>query len=123
MKIALPSHNNYVDDHFGHCSYYTIYSIGADSKIDDEELFEAPRGCGCKSNIAAILKNKGIEVLLAGNMGQGAVEKISAAGIKVYRGCYGEVRKVAESFLRNELVDSGTSCKHHHRQGKQCEHE
>jgi len=27
MKIAIPTRNNEVDDHFGHCDYYTIYDI------------------------------------------------------------------------------------------------
>ncbi len=124
MKIAIPTHSRLVDEHFGHCEYYTIYTIDENREITGEEIYEAPRGCGCKSNVASVLASKGVKVLLAGNMGQGAVNKISEAGITVYRGCSGEVRKVAEAFLKDELSDSGKTCNHdhHQEQGHQCGH-
>lgn len=122
MKIAIPTRNQLVDDHFGHCEQYTIYSISADKKIEEEEVYAAPRGCGCHSDIAGILRQKGVSVMLAGNMGQGAVSKITAAGIDLYRGCSGQVKEIAESFLRNEITDSGTMCNPHHNEGHQCAH-
>lgn len=27
MKIAVPSRDGHVDDHFGHCEYYTIFDV------------------------------------------------------------------------------------------------
>lgn len=27
MKIAVPTRDGRVDDHFGHCAYYTIFDI------------------------------------------------------------------------------------------------
>ena len=27
VKIAVPTRDGVVDDHFGHCAYYTIFSI------------------------------------------------------------------------------------------------
>ena len=32
MKIAVPTRDNMVDNHFGHCAYYTIYTI-EDNKV------------------------------------------------------------------------------------------
>lgn len=122
MKIAIPTRNKLVDDHFGHCEYYTIYSINEKKEIENEELYEAPAGCGCKSNIASILKEKGVEVMLADNMGQGAVNKIASVGIAVYRGCSGDVRALTEAFLKEEVKDSGETCNHHHEEGHQCNH-
>ena len=52
MKIALPSFENQIDNHFGHCAYYTVFTIDADKNIIGEETVESPQGCGCKSNIA-----------------------------------------------------------------------
>lgn len=125
MKIAIPTRGKKVDDHFGHCEYYTIYSTDDDKSITNEEVFAAPQGCGCKSNVANLLKQKGVSIMLAGNMGQGAVSKILSAGIQVYRGCSGDVRKLAEAFLKEEIADSGETCnhhQHHHEQGRQCDH-
>ena len=121
MKIAIPTRSKVVDDHFGHCEYYTIYSIGEGNSINDEEFYEAPKGCGCKSNISTILKEKGVDVMLAGNMGQGAVNKITAEGIQVIRGCSGSVKEVANAYLKGFVIDSGLTCSHHE-EGHTCNH-
>ncbi len=56
MKIALPSRQNNIDDHLGHCEYFTVYTIDTSKKeIYDSEIVKSPEGCDCKSNIAKIL--------------------------------------------------------------------
>ena len=124
IKFAIPTKNNLVDDHFGHCEYYTIFSIDDKKEIVGEEIYEAPQGCGCKSDVAMVLKEKGVTTMLAGNLGQGALNKIVAAGIDVYRGCKGDVKFVAGQFLSGELTDSGLTCSHHHEDGNDysCDH-
>ncbi len=116
MKIAIPTRNNHVDSHFGHCEHYTIFTVSDNKKIEATELYNAPEGCGCKSNLGGILKQKGVTILLAGNMGQGAVNNITMAGIQVYRGCSGNVIQVVETFLKGELTDSGETCDHNDHQ-------
>lgn len=122
MKIAVPTKENYVSDHFGHCDAYTIFSVNETGKIVDAELLPGVEGCGCKSNIAAVLKDKGVNVMLAGNMGQGAFINLSNAGIRVYRGCGGDVMKLAEAYIQGAIEDSGEGCDHHHEEGHQCSH-
>jgi predicted Fe-Mo cluster-binding NifX family protein len=123
MKIAVPTRDFFVDEHFGHCEYYSIYSISESGKIEKEELMKAPQGCGCKSDIAITLSQMGVDTMLAGNMGQGAVNKITASGIKVYRGCSGKVREQVELFLKGLVTDSGETCaEHNHDEGGQCNH-
>jgi predicted Fe-Mo cluster-binding NifX family protein len=102
-----------VDDHFGHCEAYTVFTIGADNQISGSELLPSPQGCGCKSNIASVLKQMGVSVLLAGNMGGGALNVLNGQGIKVYRGCSGDIRQIVESFLAGQINDSGQGCQHH----------
>ena len=55
MKIAVPTRNHVIDDHFGHCEYYTIFTISENKEIIGIETEASPEGCGCKSNIASIL--------------------------------------------------------------------
>jgi predicted Fe-Mo cluster-binding NifX family protein len=112
-KVALPTRDGRIDDHFGHCEMYTVFSIGADQTIVGEELIPSPEGCGCKSDIAAILQGFGVSLMLAGNMGEGALNVLKRHGIDVVRGCHGEVRDVAEAWLRGELTDSGLGCEEH----------
>ncbi len=122
MKIALPTRENYIDGHFGHCEYYTVFTIDDSSKeILNQEIIASPQGCGCKSNIATTLGEMGVSLLLAGNMGEGAVNVLSRAGIEVVRGCSGDVKEVALSWLAGSVIDSGEMC-HAHEAGHECQH-
>jgi len=71
MKIALPSNQNQIDEHFGHCEYFTVFTIDDQKKILLEEKITPPAGCGCKSDIALTLAQMGVKLMIAGNMGQG----------------------------------------------------
>ncbi len=126
MKIAVPTRGNEVDSHFGHCEKYTIISVGENNSIQKIESLDSPVGCGCKSNIASVLANMGVKVMLAGNMGEGAVNVLRNNGIQVFRGNAGDVRQLAEAFLANRVKDSGESCSHHHdhahQDGHSCNH-
>lgn len=113
MKIALPSCRNQVDEHFGHCEYFTVFTVNERKEIVSEETVSSPTGCGCKSNIAQTLAEKGVEMMLSGNMGQGAVNVLNVCGIDVLRGCSGNVREVAERWLAGALTDSGIACSLH----------
>ena len=118
--MAIPTRGTFVDAHFGHCEAYTVVTADENKTITHTELLPSPKGCGCKSDIAAVLQEMGVTVMLAGNMGAGAVNVLERHGIVVYRGCSGEVRAVAEAFLAGEINDSGQSClqhEHHHGHG------
>ncbi len=112
MKIAIPTRDGRVDDHFGHCDHYTIYTI-ENNAVTATETLPSPQGCGCKSNIASTLRDMGVEVMLAGNMGEGAKNKLSAAGIRVVRGCSGDVEVLIKTYLMGFVFDSGITCDHH----------
>lgn len=116
MKIALPSIQNQVDAHFGHCEYFTVFTTDEKNQIIKEEKVMSPAGCGCKSNIVHTLSQMGVSMMLAGNMGEGAVNVLNSHGIKVLRGCAGDVKTVTEQWLAGTLKDSGISC-HAHEHG------
>jgi len=124
MKVAVPTRGNMVDDHFGHCEMYTVFTVNENLKIENTEILPSPQGCGCKSNIASVFKQMGVTVMLAGNMGGGALNVLNSHGIKVYRGCSGNVNQLVEAYLKNEIADSGIGCDHHdhHDGGHQCNH-
>jgi predicted Fe-Mo cluster-binding NifX family protein len=124
IKIAVPTRGNAVDDHFGHCEAYTVFTTDENKKIVSSEILPSPLGCGCKSNIAGVLQQMGVKIMLAGNMGGGALNVLNQNGIEVYRGCSGDVREVAEAFLKGNVEDSGVGCHHHeqHGEGHVCNH-
>ena len=112
MKIAIPTRGNLVDGHFGHCEMYSVFTIN-DNKIIDTEILPSPVGCGCKSNIASVLYEKGVSIMLAGNMGEGAMNVLNMHNIEVVRGCSGDVKAVAEAYISGNISDSGIGCSHH----------
>ncbi len=118
-KIAVPTRNDEVDDHFGHCDHYTIFTIEG-NKVVGRVSYPSPQGCGCKSGIAPVLRDMGVVVMLAGSMGEGAKNVLGANNIKVVRGCSGNVDELVEKYLAGEISDSGEGC-HAHGDGEhQC---
>ena len=112
MKIAVPTRDGRVDDHFGHCAYYTMFD-GIDGQIVGVSKMASPEGCGCKSGIAPVLRQMGVMVMLAGNMGQGAKNVLEAQRIEVIRGCSGDVNQLVATYLAGGVKDNGEACDHH----------
>lgn len=114
-----------MDDHFGHCDHYTIYTVEAQQVVAEQTL-PSPQGCGCKSGIASTLEQMGVEVMLAGNMGLGAKNKLESHNIRVVRGCHGEVKALVADYLAGRVEDSGKGCESHecgeHKHEHECHH-
>lgn len=114
MKIAVPvKENHQIDSHFGHCAFYQIFTITDQNEILFVETTDAPEGCGCKSEMAEVLESKGVKILLAGGIGNGAVQKLNSHGIQVVRNCEGHATEQVQLFLKGELTDGGTNCSSH----------
>ncbi len=90
-----------------------MFTANENNEIIKEEKVMSPAGCGCKSNIVSTLSQMGVNIMLAGNMGDGAVNVLSSHGIQVLRGCSGNVKAVAEEWLTGNLKDSGIACHEH----------
>ena len=98
-KIAIPTREGMIDDHFGHCAYYTVFTLDEQNQVIYQER--------------SVMQEMGIALMLAGNMGMGAYNKLSAHGITVIRGCHGKVDDVLRAYQNEELQDSLESCDHH----------
>lgn len=125
MKIAVPvTVDHRIDEHFGHCEYYGIYTISADNQITDTQTLKSEQGCGCKSNIASVLSEQGVTIMLAGGIGAGAINVLNSWGIDVVRGCSGPALEVVKLYTDGKIADSGSTCSHHEGQGHahQCNH-
>lgn len=120
-KIAIPiTESNEIEDHFGQCEFYGVYTISNKNEILEVQSIKSEQGCGCKSNIASVLSEKGITLMLAGGIGAGAINVLNNSGIQVLRGCSGAVDDILEQYLNGQIIDSGESClqhEHHHGDG------
>jgi predicted Fe-Mo cluster-binding NifX family protein len=120
MKIAVPVTNeNLIDSHFGHCESYGIFTISDKNEIFEIRKIESPQGCGCKSDIASVLASDGVTIMLAGGIGDGAINVLNYSGIDVIRGCSGNATEVVKLYLAGLVEDSGSSC---HAHDHECNH-
>ncbi len=114
MKIAAPIQTNkQIDNHFGHCESYMIYTVSGANEIVEVQNVKSAGGCGCKSDIAQVLASQGVSVMLAGGIGNGAIQVLDHAGIKVIRGCSGDAEEVVKQYIAGSIVDGGVSCQQH----------
>jgi len=113
MKIAVPYHNGYVNDHFGHTDKYSVFSVSEENNVVNSEIVEANEGCGCHSGIAELLSSQGVTVMLAGNIGAGAIQHLYLNGIVVVRGCSGPVESVINAYLQGAIADNNQICHQH----------
>ena len=121
MKIAVPTKNNVVDDHFGHCEYFTVFTI-ENNEVASSEKIDSQKTCGCKSEIVPMLKANGVNTMLVGNLGMGAINKITGAGMKLVRGCNGDVNVLIKEYLKGNIIDALTVCHEHGDGNGQCSH-
>ena len=113
MKIAVPTKDNKVDDHFGHCDHYTVFEVDSHRKVINRTEVPSPEGCGCHSDIASTLANMGVTVMLAGNMGDGAKQVLEEEHITVIRGCTGDIDELVKKFMDGQVSDCGHGCGGH----------
>lgn len=118
-KIAVPTKGGMVDEHFGHCESFTIATVDEAKTITARESFTPPPQCGCKSDLIPTLLSMGVSVLVAGNMGEGAVMRLRQSGIQVFRGACGPVDEALAAYLAGNLTDRDELCQHH---GHECGH-
>ena len=59
------------------------------------------------------MQELGVVMMLAGNMGEGAKNKLNSHNIDVIRGCSGNVDELVELYLQGKVTDSGLGCSEH----------
>ena len=91
-----------IDPRFGRCQYFTIIDLDT---MEFESLqnssIAASGGAGIQA--AQFVANKGVEVVLTGNVGPNAYNTLDAAGVSVITGVAGEVRQIVEDYKSGKL--------------------
>ncbi|HIZ44998.1 MAG TPA: DUF134 domain-containing protein [Firmicutes bacterium] len=111
MKLAVTYDNGQIYQHFGHTEQFKIYET-EDGKIQNSEIVDT-NGTG-HGALAGFLKERGVEVLICGNIGGGARNALAEAGIRLFPGAAGDADAQVESFLAGSLnYDPDAMCSHH----------
>ena len=116
--IAIPTRENRVDNHFGHCENFTIFQVNDSKEIISKTSLESSKTCGCKTNLAEELAKAGVTLLLAGGIGQGAINKLKSQNIQVLAGFKGSTEEAISNWKTNNYFTDIPICVDHHN----CEH-
>jgi predicted Fe-Mo cluster-binding NifX family protein len=111
MKIAVASDKDMVSEHFGYCEGFAIFEADKDQIIKGELIPNPGHKPGFLPNF---LNDKGINVIISGGMGGGAVDIFNEKGIEVIVGAKGNARNAAELYLQGKLKSTGSVCHDHH---------
>jgi len=111
MKIAVTAQHTQVFPHFGRTPEFYLVTA-EDGKIVEEKIIAAPaEGHGA---LVGFLVSQGVDTLICGGIGGGAVNGLRSSGIKVYAGASGSVREQVLSLLSGQLPQEGeANCDHH----------
>ncbi len=112
MKIAIATESNNVSEHFGHCEGFTIYEVEGE-KVQSKQFLSNP---GHQPGfLPKYLHEQGINVIISGGMGGGAIQLFNERGIDVITGSEGDVDDVINYYVKGNLKSSGSVCdKHEH---------
>lgn len=107
MLIAIPSENNQVCPHFGHCEEFALY----DTRSKSLKFIPSP---GHQPGfLPGFIKSQGAELVIAGGMGGRAQELFAAQGIQLLVGASGPINEVIDAYEKGALKSSGAVCSEH----------
>ncbi len=115
MKIAVASEKDQVTEHFGHCENFNIYEAEDQKIVKSESIPNPGHRPGFLPNF---LHDLGVQVIISGGMGGGAVDIFNEKGIEVITGTIGEAKAVTELYLQGELKSTGSICHEHQHHGE-----
>jgi len=128
MKIAVAKSGEVISEHFGHSEGFEIFEV-VEKTISPSSFLSSP--VHEHGSLPKFLVDQHVDVLIAGGLGQGAVTKLSDAGIDVVRGITGNPTEAVKKFVDGVLESTGTPCSghgdhnehhhgHHHDKNHEC---
>ncbi len=100
MKIAISTEGNYVSEHFGRCPYFTIFEVNNGKILKKEVIRNIEHSPGA---VPKFLKEKGVDLIIAGGMGRKATEIFNQYGIDFIVGVSGDVDEIISNFIEGKL--------------------
>lgn len=110
MKIAVASEKDMVTSHFGYCENFNIYETEGNAIVKSESIENPGHKPGFLPNL---LNDMGVNVVISGGMGGGAVDIFNEKGIEVITGAKGKAKTACEEYLKGNLKSTGSICNEH----------
>lgn len=116
IKIAVASEGKEVTEHFGHCVNFNIFEAENNQIVKSQSIDNPGHQPGFLPNF---LNDMGVNVIISGGMGGGAVDIFNEKGIEVIVGASGKAYDAATAYLKGALKSSGSVC-HEHQHANEC---
>lgn len=110
MKFAIPTVNGKITAHFGHCDSFAVVDV-EDNKIVKEDSLQPP--VHQPGVYPKFLADQGVNVIIAGGMGQKAQDLFHQNNIEVHMGVQmGDPADLVNDYLSNSLGTGDNLCDH-----------
>lgn len=120
MRVATTYDNGNIFMHFGRSEQFKIYDI-QDGKVLNEQVVGTD-GTG-HGALAGLLANGGVDTLICGGIGGGAINALAQAGITVYADAQGSCDACVEALIAGTLAQTGEATCDCHGHGHDHTHE
>ncbi|QGY46893.1 ATPase [Maribellus comscasis] len=110
-KIAVPVDNHMIlDGHFGHCKFFAVFEIRENTILSEEKIVPPPHEPGL---LPKWLAEKGVSDVLAGGMGNRAIQIFNHHKVNVFVGAPKmDAKQLAEGFLNDSIQFTANYCDH-----------
>ena len=121
MRIAVTYEDGGIFQHFGHTEQFKVYDVVNGKVIAAQIVNTNGQGHGALANF---LWGGGVDVLICGGIGGGAINALANAGIDLYPGIDGSADMAVMQYLAGVLPKrTDVRCSHHdheHGEGHDC---
>jgi predicted Fe-Mo cluster-binding NifX family protein len=112
MRIAIPVDQDRLAAHFGHCPELALFDVDLEAKAvtGEERVAAPPHEPGL---LPRWLAERGATHIIAGGMGQRALQLFAEHGVHVVIGAPSEApAEIVQQFLSGTLTTTGNLCDH-----------
>jgi len=112
MRLAIPIAGGRLAQHFGHCEKFALVDVDPATKetVGSTEVAAPEHQPGL---LPPWLKDRGVNLVIAGGMGGRAHSLFEAASIEVLTGAPSEcVPTLVQRYLEGQLVSRENACDH-----------
>jgi len=110
-RIAIPLENGKLCQHFGHCQEFSIIDIDENNHVANEERITPPEHQ--PGLYPAWVAQHGVTDVIAGGMGQKAIDQFHQQKINVFIGAeMKSPKELASDFATNTLNAGANLCNH-----------
>ncbi len=108
--VAIPLENGSLCSHFGHCEQFAIVDVDNNVIIGEKLITPPPHEPGL---LPGWLAERGVTDVIAGGMGQRALDLFAAQNIKVNVGAQPKSsHELVSDWIKKSLVIGSNACDH-----------